>query len=246
VPANKAWKVEGIGLANLDTNTAVGLTLNKFNNTSSNLNLPTIYQSPLKFEVPGTYSWKVPPGITSVCVEVWGGGGGGPGVNLSIHHAAGGGGGAYGYGCYSVIPGTTYTINVGGGGGAPSPPVGPAENGGTSSVGNLIYATGGLAGSGPSTSGICSGAIGGLGGVSNGQFNIPGQAGGNSAPCSNASGSGGKAGNGGNGGASLHTWGNTGNAGAVPGGGGSGSLNWGSATLRLGGPGARGQVYIYF
>lgn len=245
VPTNKAWKIESVGLNMLDTNTSIGMILNNFNSSSTSSNLPTIYKSPIKYEVPGTYYWKVPPGITSVCIEVWGGGGGGPGVNLVYQHAAGGGGGGYGYGCYSVTPGTTYTVVVGGGGSAPSPPVGPATNGGTSSFGNLIYATGGSAGAGPTNSTNCSGAIGGSGGTSNGQYKIDGQAGGNSNPCTSFSGNGGNAGNGGDGGASIYAQG-TGNSGNLPGGGGSGSINSSSATLRLGGAGARGQVYIYF
>lgn len=55
-------------------------------------------------------TWKAPPGITHVLVEMWGGGAGGD-------FGQGGGGGAYSRGVVSVTPGTTYSINVGGGGG---------------------------------------------------------------------------------------------------------------------------------
>jgi hypothetical protein len=246
VPSNKVWKIEGIGLKLSDTSLYTGSTLIiGGGSSSSNTSLPSIFQSPIKYETPGTYSWKVPPGITKICVELWGGGGGGPGVNLANHHSAGGGGGGYGYGCYTVVPGTSYTVTVGGGGGAPSPPVGPAQDGGTSSVGNLIYATGGKAGSGPSTNTSCSGVAGGAGGTSNGTFVINGQNGTNSQPCSALSGSGGNGGNGGNGGGSISSQG-TGIGGQFPSGGGSGSINSTSATLRLGGAGASGKVIIYF
>jgi hypothetical protein len=246
VPSNKVWKVEAIGLAELNTLIPSFYGLSNSSTTTSSSNLPTIYQSPLKYETPGTYNWKVPPGISVVCIEVWGGGGGGPGVNLAGHHSAGGGGGGYGYGCFTVVEGATYSVVVGGGGGAPSPPVGPATNGGTSSVGTLIYATGGTAGGGPSNSSNCSGMTGGVGGTSNGTYSINGQNGGNSMPCSSLSGNGGNGGNGGIGGAGIYAQG-TGTPGLNPGGGGSGSLNSPTgATLRLGGYGGNGKVVIYW
>ena len=44
-----------------------------------------------------TSPWTVPPGVTSVKIEVWGGGGGGGAVQsfLSTNGGGGGGGGAY-------------------------------------------------------------------------------------------------------------------------------------------------------
>jgi hypothetical protein len=244
VPTNKAWKIEGIALNVRDSNFAFGSAQNQIISSSNSTNFPSIYQSPVKFETPGTFKWKAPPGIKAVCIEVWGGGGAGPGVSLAGEHCAGGGGGGYGYGCYTVTPGVEYIVIVGKGGGAPSPAVGPAADGGTSSFGNLIYASGGTAGAGPSTVSICSGVNGGLGGTSNGQFVINGENGGNSAPCTSYSGKGGKGGNGGNGGAAIYSSG-VGIGGIFPGGGGSGSINT-SSVLRLGGPGGSGKVVIYF
>jgi len=66
------------------------------------------------FNTPGTYSWTVPTGVTSISVAGIGGGGGGS------QKSAGGSGGGGGLVSYSnsiaVTPGTTCTIVVGGGG----------------------------------------------------------------------------------------------------------------------------------
>lgn len=55
-----------------------------------------------------TYTWTAPAGITHVMVEMWGGGTGG-GI-------FGGFGGSYARSVVGVVPGTVYTIAVGGGG----------------------------------------------------------------------------------------------------------------------------------
>ena len=62
--------------------------------------------------------WVAPPGVTHVMVEMWGGGAGG-GAPLDL---PGGGGGAYSRSVITVIPGTTYKIQVGGGGNAEASP----------------------------------------------------------------------------------------------------------------------------
>jgi hypothetical protein len=73
---------------------------------------PTISQT--SFVTPGTYLWKVPTGVTSVCVVCVGGGGSSTGGNLT---SGGGGGGALGYkNNIAVTPGQTYTVVVGAGG----------------------------------------------------------------------------------------------------------------------------------
>jgi hypothetical protein len=135
VPTNKAWKIEGIGLSKNDTTGSITSNLQfSGNNSISSTNLPSIFKSPLNFEIAGTYSWKVPPGIFTVCIEIWGGGAGALGLGYGASgKTGGGGGGGYGYGCFNVTPGTTYTITVGEGGSATA--------GGSSSVGYLISAT---------------------------------------------------------------------------------------------------------
>jgi hypothetical protein len=240
VPSNKVWKIEGIGLKLSDTSLYTSSTLLLGGgSSSSNTSLPSIFQSPLKYETPGTYSWKVPPGITKICIEAWGGGGGG-GNASGLNTASGGGGGGYGYGCYTVVPGTTYIITVGGGGGGNG-------NGGNSSVGNLITSTGGKAGTSASNSN-CTGASGGLGGTSNGSFVINGENGTNGQPCVGGNinpygGSGGRGGNGGAGGEGKYL-GST--AGQLIGGGGGGPHSNNTSYNFSGSSGARGQVYIYF
>jgi hypothetical protein len=237
VPNNKAWKIEGIGLNKNDTSSPLVKT---FSSTFGNVNLPSIYSSPWGWEIPGTYTWKVPPGITSICVEVWGGGGGAQNVAAN-QNSGGGGGGGYGYACFNVVPGTTYTVIVGAGGSG-------SASGGSSSVGNLISATGGNPG-GVATN--CTSASGGAGGTSNASYSIVGETGGIGTGCPantlGCGGNGGKAGNGGAGGVGGCTFSN-GSAGTAPGGGGGGTWTAPQVnnTPRSGAAGARGQVYIYF
>lgn len=85
------------------------------------------------FDVPGTYSWTVPPCVTEITVQVWGGGGGGGAVWSRFNTvsgtgsncesgdeicagAGGGGGGGFAQRTYTVVPGDVYTIVVGAGG----------------------------------------------------------------------------------------------------------------------------------
>ena len=66
------------------------------------------------FNTPGTYSWTVPDGVTSISVAGIGGGGGGSQKSAG---GSGGGGGLVNYvNTITVVPGTTCTIVVGGGG----------------------------------------------------------------------------------------------------------------------------------
>jgi hypothetical protein len=238
VPSNKAWKIEGIGLNKSDTTNTLGTVFlsggSTSTSTSSTNNMPVIFQSPKKFETPGTYTWNVPPGVTSICIEVWGGGGGGNSSNFGAS-GAGGGGGGYGYACFKVTPGTQYTVTVG-------DVAGRGAGGGTSSVGSLISASGGGGGAGNSGSGP-SGTNGGAGGTSNAAYNITGENGGNGSGGGFTPAKGGNGANGGNGGAGAGGS-NAGNGSAV-GGGGGGTYSANSGFFASG-IGARGQVYIYF
>lgn len=112
-----------------------------------------------------SYLWTAPAGITHVTVELWGAGGGSG--SASILPFIAGSGGGYSRGVMPVTSGTTYLINVGGGGNA-------GLDGGSSSIQlgrqTLIYAPGGASGD----SGIGSGppnplaAISRLGNQANG------------------------------------------------------------------------------
>jgi hypothetical protein len=221
VPANKVWKIEGIGVTTQNSfiPSSNGLS-SSGSSSSSTSNLPTIFQSPKKFETPGTYSWTVPPSVTSICIEAWGGGGnGGRCTNSSyLLGGGGGGGGGYGYQCFTVVPGTSYNVVVG-------------NSGGTSSVGALINATGG-------GSGGDNGGPGGSGGTSSATFNISGTSGGAGAYL--YGGYGGNS-NDGYGAPSTGAYG-YGASGSVPGGGAGGNSNFNPG----GGPGAIGKVIIYW
>ncbi|MBN9292794.1 MAG: gliding motility-associated C-terminal domain-containing protein [Flavobacteriia bacterium] len=119
-------------------------------------------QSPETFNQPGTYTWAVPPCVTSITVKVWGGGGGGGGTS-SKHTikdeeaCTQGGGGGFATRTYAVTPGEIYSIVVGAGGaggvGANSTAVAGAT-GGTSTF------------SGPATTPF--GALTGFGGTGGG------------------------------------------------------------------------------
>jgi hypothetical protein len=240
VPSNKAWKIEGIGLNKSDTLSGLNSSnVISSGSSSSSSNLPSIFQSPVKFETPGTYTWKVPPGITAIWVEVWGAGGGGPNCTSTQQHSSGGGGGAYGYACFAVVPGSVYSVVVGSGGVN-------TGSGGNSSFGSLISASGGSGGALVNTTTCSNKATGGSGGTSSASFNVAGDAGSNGLPsCKSTGGNGGKGGSGGIGGLSGFNSVSGGN-GQIPGGGGGGTYTDFSNAGSNGGNGARGQVYIYF
>ena len=220
VPSNKVWKIEAIGLNPINTSLP-STNLTGSSSGSSVTSLPTIFQSPKKFETPGTYNWTVPPGVNSICIEAWGGGGGGSFYLSWLSPGLGGGGGGYAYQCFSVSPGTTYTVVVGAGGNSATETVASASSGGTSSVSGLITVSGGA-----------GGTAGGQGGGSTNTFNVTG----NSGTISK----GGNGANGGNGGIETSS---ANSIGAIPGGAGS-SIN---QTYPAGsGSGGRGQVYIYW
>ena len=144
VPVGKAWKIESLGFG------ASGQSIGGFSNASA----PSIFTSPKTFNTAGTFDWIVPPGVTNICIEVWGAGG-------SYYNSYYGGGGAYGYECFAVIPGVHYSVVVG--------RYQYNQNGESSSVGSLIIANGGSAANNYS---------GGIGGTSTAQYNIIGGNGG--------------------------------------------------------------------
>ena len=180
VPNGKVWKIEAFGLTMASTkainnsggstNTGNSLVIDTTSITNSfvasaNTKKPTIFTSPATFG--GSGNWIVPPGVTQICVEIWGAGGDGassPGTQNS------GGGGGYGYQCFTVKPMNNYTITVGGGSGATSSIVE------TASGDTLIWASGGTNGKdvapGASSPGGTSSATyridGGVGGYRNG------------------------------------------------------------------------------
>ena len=228
VPVGKVWKMEAIGLKTAYSNSSISQQVNdtSFQTMSgfSNTTQPSIFTSPKTFSTPGVFEWKVPPNVNRICIEVWGGGGAGgngilPNPTCGLK-GGGGGGGGYGYECFTLQPLSVLTIVVG---------IGGSQNdGGASSISNLISATGGKRG-GNNTS---STNIGGIGGSSTAYFNISGKTG--------------KTGNDGSGGDSVIGIGATGSNinGISPGGGGAGVQSCQLAAL--GGNGGNGQVIIYW
>ena len=232
VPTGKAWKIEAIGLG---PNSA-DISTSGFSTAA----MPEIFTSPVTFSTSGTYSWIIPPGVTNICVEAWGGGGkGGTGSSTFGNGGAGGGGGGYGYDCFTVVPGTSYTLTVGGSGQA-------------SSLGTLMLANGGTNGTnGTST----ASGVPGTGSSSTASFNMSGEDGSaysSSCGASNSS-RGGNGANGGlgglgtiRGGSSCSTY-SVAQSGAFPGGGGGGGGSGGiNSIYKAGKDGADGQIIIYF
>lgn len=80
-------------------------------------------QTTVTLSTPGTGTWTVPCGVTSVTVEVWGAGGGGQGVTGNGNSGTGGGGSGGGYvkGAFAVSAGNVLDYSIGSGGdGTPS------------------------------------------------------------------------------------------------------------------------------
>lgn len=168
---------------------------------------PTPTLNKQRFASPGTFDFIVPPGVTQLYCEAWGGGGGGGGtstraIQCGVISNASDGGGAGGAGAYaasilSVTPGEQLTVQVGAAGarGANTNEVGlsglPGEAGGDSLVSRagdaILSAGGGSGGSGGGFGGaadscalIAGTAAGGQGGSPGGgtYANNPGGTGG--------------------------------------------------------------------
>ncbi|NEW80436.1 MAG: hypothetical protein GZ086_13655, partial [Gelidibacter sp.] len=185
------------------------------------------------FSIPGTSTFTVPAGVTTIKVEAWGSGAAGHNTNNR-----GGGGGAFaGINAITVTPGSTYTVTVGAGAAS-----GSGGNGQNSSFGTLV---------------IAAGAIGGNGGAvasSTGTIRYAGGNGGSSNKNGGAGG-GGSAGAGGTGDVGGNTSDNTGgtaggagiagsgSAGAAGGVGGNNNTTGSSGTFPGGGGGEGGEGY---
>lgn len=105
---------------------------------------------------PGTRSWVVPDGVSSVRVFVVGGGG---------SSTTGASGGGYSEKVISVVPGQSYAYTVGIGAPSSAAPIG-----GTSSFAGVISATGGRSGPGGIGSGGDINTEGGLGAGASGTY----------------------------------------------------------------------------
>jgi len=223
------------------------------------------------FNTPGTQTFTVPAGVTSITVETWGAGGRGTSYTTTTsRRGGGGGGGAYSRSVLSVTPLNTFNIFVGSGSTSDSPggnswfsPSGEAgslvlaeggQSAPTNEAGNIRLGIGGLAGNGIGTVRYSGGdgASRGNGRNGGGGSSAGTAANGNSpTPPNNVNRIFGATaptggGDGGNGGPEL-----PGNAssnglpGQIPGGGGGGSRrNGGGPTF--GGAGGNGQVRVTY
>lgn len=137
--------------------------------------LPASVSSGLvKYETAGVFSYTVPAVLRSgrkkATVRAIGGGGGGGGVQCTVSAASGGGGGGGGAEDLIDLTGlTTVTVTVGAGGNGGQLSNGwTGLNGGATSIGSFVSASGGLGGAGAgslSVATVLSGASGGVGTV---------------------------------------------------------------------------------
>jgi hypothetical protein len=185
-------------------------------------------------------NFTVPADVYRVRARVWGGGGGGGGSAGSGGAGSGGGGGGYAEGIVSVTPGQIIPVTVGaaGAGGISAPSNG--NNGGNSSFGGYVSASGG--GMGYAGNGGLQTSLAGVGGSGTGSFAVSGSSAGIAflVGTSPAGGIGGSAGMGS--GSPTISIGGVGAAGLFPGGGGNG----GSIGSFAGGAGAAGLVVIEY
>jgi hypothetical protein len=201
---------------------------------------PTSEYGEASYVVPGTYSWTCPAGVYYVNAVCVGGGAGSRSSNISngtLVSAAGSGGGLGWKNLIPVVPGTSYSVQVGAGGVS----IAASGAGSTNPGGNSFFInTDTVAGFG---GGAGTNTTVGIGGIYTGDG---GGFGGNAYPSTGASygssgggGAGGYTGNGGNGGY-YSTGGVNATAGAGGGGGGGGYYISGSYSYTSGGGGGVG------
>jgi hypothetical protein len=205
-------------------------------------------QTPITQTFNSSGSFTVPPNVTSITIEAWGGGGkGGNKTTGAGNGGGGGGGGAYSRSTITVTPNTSYNYIVGAGSTT-------TAAGGDSSFGtSLVLAKGGISVANEISIGAVGGATTGVGDIKyagGSGFSPAGGGGGGGGSSAGAATAGANAttangatapadgGNGGNG--RTGTDGN-GSAGEIPGGGGGGARRIGS-----GGNGANGQIRISY
>lgn len=150
----------------------VGYFTNLFANNLTVTN-PFLVNRSQAFLSPGTFSFTVPTGITSVFVSGCGAGGGGGAGHVSVNSGGGGGGGEWVLDLVeTVTPADVVTIVVGalGAGGADSTDDDGAD-GGNSSFGTVVFhgGTGGESGLNSGAGGVGGSTTGGLNPGTNGQ-----------------------------------------------------------------------------
>lgn len=208
------------------------------------------------FASAGSTSWLCPAGVTVVRVQCWGGGGNGSFGSTNDSGSSGGGGEYAEEPTYTVVPGNSYSLTVGGaagtsvfdgavtahGGGSGSSAFAPGAGG--SGSGNAIHFSGGSGNNGfPGQAfGNHAGGAGGGGGAGSSGAGGAGPVGTTNSFPGGGSGGAGGGGAGGSGGAYPLT----GGAGSFPGGAGGGGGSIMPPSTTVGGAGAGGQVIITY
>ena len=186
----------------------------------------------------GTFTFTVPPAITSISAVCIGGGGGGAGADTrSGQGMGGGGGGALCYGTIAVTPGEILSVTVGAGGNGGGSGGAAGSTGGLSRISrgatNLLTANGGNGGAYRSTAATAQSTFSVDASVTSSGGGNGGGAGGS--PTNGGSGGGGAGGYGGAGGTGGGTAAPT--AGSNGGGGGGGNITSGGNARAWGGGG---------
>jgi len=197
------------------------------------------------YSAAGTYAFTVPAGVTRLRGRVWGGGGGGGPTTANALGGSGGNGGGFAEGYFAVTPGQTITVTVGAAGTAGVAPSGVGGNGGTTSIGAFVSATGGQGGNYGSASypGYTPNTVG-TGGGTAATLTISGSRGGQGGGPANGYGAiGGFGGSSPMGGGNCPGTTGAANVGQSPGGGGSGGGGYTGSNCN-GGLGAPGQAII--
>lgn len=127
----------------------------------------------VNYTTPGSDTFIVPTGVTSITVKAWGGGGGGGGGgNASGSNGGNGGGGGFTLTTLTVTPGETLNIATAGGGGGGSGTTSSGAGGGGGGYSrvargstSLVVAAGGGGGGGAGRTAYVGGAGGGGGGT---------------------------------------------------------------------------------
>ena len=144
---------------------------------TKNMTVSATYQKTSKytFETPGTGSWTVPQGVTSITLNGWGGGGAGGSAYSGVAtantqaRAGGGTGGSFAGKTLGVTPGQVINFIIGDGGkGSPAGFVhlSKSESGGTTFASlnstTIVLAAGGAGGENVSITNMVYGGIGGV------------------------------------------------------------------------------------
>jgi fibronectin-binding autotransporter adhesin len=135
------------------------------------LTAPSAFADTVTFSTAGTTTWTCPAGVTSISIAVQGGGGGGgSGTTTNSARGSGGGGGSCAFNsALTVVPGTIYTVTVGGGGaGSTGTGAGTGTAGTASSFSGGVISTLNAGGGGAGTNYTTATVNGGVGGTATG------------------------------------------------------------------------------